>query len=230
MSTWIIPTHRERAWDYPDIPGLVYENVIASSAHLQRNGVTFESESYAPVHNDGGNYQTQPGDRIRIETLVLSDSGEATLVTREAVDTGQAAPQIIQRNTEQYGITDAERAFGDALREQQNQQTLQQNLANNYTEPYVPTSESLPASTGVQAYDPGFYESDPVYIPATAYNPVYIPLDSNQPVYQPPTPPEQPAPPAAPPPDPYQEFSDWLTQQEHEEYIYDGWSLDRTAG
>jgi hypothetical protein len=172
MSVWIVKRDTTPGWDWEDTPPVILENRIASTARLERGGVHLENRVYNPVYREGEQYQTTAGSdltaRIRIEQAVVQDDGSTTTVTREAVDTGRAAPQFVQ--TTDTGITDEERAMGDAIRAEYNQQVFEQNLWNNYTEPYQAPIESAPDS-GYGAYDPGYVESSPIAVPQDVYTP-----------------------------------------------------------
>lgn len=172
MSVWK-PTryaHSRYPW-FEEPPVIAVENAIASTARLHRRGVKLENAVYNPLVTEGSQYQTTPGDdldaRIRIERTIVTEDGQTHVVVQEAVDVGKSVPQYVQSFDE--GITDEERAQGDAIREQWNQQIFEANIANNYTAPYV-AIESQP-DAGYQPSDPGFVESAPIAVPQNTYTP-----------------------------------------------------------
>lgn len=173
MSVWQVQRITTTSiWEWEDIPSVMFENRIASTARLERKGVHLENRVYNPVYREGEQYNTTAGDdltaRIRIEQHVVQDDGSTTTVTREAIDTGKAAPQFVE--SVDTGITDEERAMGDAIRQEYNQQVFQQNLWNNYTEPYQAPIETVPDSS-YGAWDPGYVESAPIAVPQDTYTP-----------------------------------------------------------
>jgi hypothetical protein len=173
VSTWIIRrVVTEPAWQWDDVPPVILENRIGSTPRLQRDGVKLENRVYAPVVREGDFYQTQPGDeltsRIRIEQQIVHEDGSTITITREAVDTGKNVPQFVQ--TTDSSISDEERAQGDELRAQYNQQVFEQNLINDYTEPYSAPLETAPDSA-YSSYDPGYVESAPIAVPQGTYTP-----------------------------------------------------------
>lgn len=170
MSTWRL-RRVAPGWGWEDTPPVIVENSVGNSVRLAKRGIKHENRVYAPVYREGQQYQTEQGDRIRIESKVILEDGTTDTIVREAVDTGKSVPQYVESaRPESYGITDAERAAGDAYREQWNQQVFEQNLINNYTEPYSAPLETAPDSA-YSSYDPGYVESAPIAVPQGTYTP-----------------------------------------------------------
>lgn len=229
MSTWRV-RRVQPGWGWQDAPRVIVENAVDNTVRLNRRGIRQENRVYAPVYREGEQYQTQRGDRIRIEAKVVLQDGTVDTIIREAVDTGKAVPQYVEPvRSESYGITDAERAAGDAYREQYNQQIYEQNLINNYTQPWTPPMETVP-DYQYSPYEGGYAENEPIATPANVYvPPAYVAPDTPQVYYNPNAtagaaiggviqigewvqdilPPETS--------DPWQDYQDYLTAQEQAE-------------
>lgn len=168
MAVYILPRYQDTR--RADLPAVMLESSVASTIHLQRQGVSLESRDWAPRHSEGSLYRTSQGDRVRLEQRIVTEEGVQEVV-REALDVGQASPKFIDTaQRENFEPSDAEIAQGEIQRQEHLGYVSAANASANYTEAYVPPSESTVeysfANEPVFSFQGGASESAPVYRPS----------------------------------------------------------------